>query len=182
MKYIIGSNVEEIVARSSGKPFKKFNVKDEHGVIFNDVVAFPFFSNYGLIVANATVEGVVREEEYNGRKSVKMVDGTLGPKPASMGGFGVKNMEVKAQGIAKAQERKEDGIMISSTARMATEAAIATMEGGTTPLSAEEFKVSWLGWRKWFVENWENVNGPLKISGTDINYPTDDIKPEDIPF
>lgn len=168
--------MQELTAKSSGKPFKKFNVRDEKGIVTNDVVAFPFFTQYQSIAASATVEAVLKESEFNGRKSFSLVDGNLGPKPSSFNG-GAKNMEVKANNIAKAQDRKEDGIMISSTARMATE-AVGAIYASLTP---EDYKKHWLEWRKWFMENWESVGGPAKVSGTDIDYPRD-INPADIPF
>jgi len=179
MKITIGVQVD-VMTSKAGKEYKKFNVRKEDGTIVNGVVAFPFYSLYASIVSGAVLEGIIKEEEYNGGKSYKLADGNLGPKPASFGG-GAKNMELKAKNIEKAQDRKEDGIMISSTARMATEMVLALKGTVDGPENVAEFKEAWLEWRKWFVQNWENTNGVPKVAGTDITYPTSPA-PEDIPF
>ncbi len=181
MKITIGSQVQDLVSKA-GKEFKKFNVKKEDGSVINDVVAFSFYSKFPEVVANAVLEGVLKEgAEFQGKKSFSLVDGNLGPKPSSFAG-GAKNMEAKAKNIEKAQERKEDGIMISSTARMATETTIALKWEGMTK---EEFKVEWQKHREWFVNNWENINAAgLTSAGTKVPdfSEVDDINPDEIPF
>ncbi len=181
MKITIGQNVESKTS-AAGKEYKKFGCKREDGQIFQNVVAFPFYTQFTNIVSGAVLEGIIKEEDYNGQKSYKLQDGNLGPKPNSFGG-GAANMAKKAETIAKAQDRKEEGVMVSSTARMATEAALAFKTDTTSP---EQFKVSWQIWREWFVKNWDNTNAVgVTSAGTkvpDFSEVSNDINPEDIPF
>lgn len=198
MKIQIGSHVQELTSQA-GKQYKKFNIKDEKGVVINDVVAFPFFSHYSEIVSGAVVEAVVKEKDYNGRTSYSLVDGNLGPKPAS---FGAKAQEVKIEAIKKAQdrtnesvksaqERRESAIAISSTARDATLIVTTFYKD----LNYEEIKDKWLQWRRWLLNNFDNTTGKdLTSIGDPV--PTferpvdefsefakvDDINPNDIPF
>ncbi len=154
MKLIIGSQVQELVGKTSGKPFKKFSVKDEMGVVTEGVVAFPTFSQFNMIVAGGTVEALLKEgAEFQGRKSFSLADGNLGPRPNSFGG--IKTMEIKAKQIEKAQDNKAEGIMISSTARMATDTVIALLVQIPERTGPEEFKKMWIEWRKWFMDNWD---------------------------
>lgn len=175
MKFTIGQ-LQTIVSKS-GKEFKKFNVKDEQGNITNDVVAFGYFSKYPELATGVTVEAILKKgEPYNGKDSYSLVD-VITSRPSFFGG--PKASEAKAQNIAKAQERKEEGVMISSTARMATEIALAFKLDGDTP---EDFKTSWQKWREWAVKNWENTNAKdLTSIGKPVPF-NDDINPEDIPF
>lgn len=198
MKIQIGSQVQELTSQAGNK-YKKFNIKDEKGVVTNDVVAFPYYSHYAEIVSGAVVEAVVKEKDYNGRISYSLVDGNLGPKPAS---FGAKAQEVKAKTIEKAQERKdesiksaqerkESAIAISSTARDATLIVTTFYKD----LNYEEIKDKWLQWRRWLLNNFENTTGKdLSSMGDPVptfERPVDEldeftkvegINPEDIPF
>lgn len=172
-KIQIGTQVQEITSKA-GKPYKKFNVKDEKGVVTNDVVAFPFYSQYGAIVGGALIEGIITEKEYNGSKSYSINDGNLGSKPS---GFGAQAMKAKAEGIERAQVRKESGIEISATARDATLIVTSFYQD----LSPEEIKQKWLFWRKWLLANWNNPEGTdLTSSGDPV--PDFTINPESIPF
>ncbi len=158
-KYLIGKDVKDLMGKSSGKPFKKFNVKDEKGVVTSDVIAFGNFSQYAAIQPGATVEAVLSEGEYNGKKDYKLVDGNLGAKPSGFGGGMAKTMEMKSAGIQKAQERKEDGIMISSTARDATQILTAFYPevGEIADPVARETRIMnlWRKFRRLLIENWE---------------------------
>lgn len=149
MKFIIGSQVQELTS-AQGNKYKKFNVKKEDGVVLNNVVAFARFSQYNGIVGGATIEAILKEKEYNGQTSY-----TIDDEMKSQGYGGAKASEAKAKNVEKAQERKEEGIMISSTARMATDTVIAIM--GHDLLESQDFKDSWREWRKWYVEQWDNV-------------------------
>ena len=180
MKYIIGSEVQEPESKKTGKRFKKFSVKDEKGVVTREVAAFSFFSGYNDIKPGATVEAVLKEGEFNGQKSYSLVDGNLGPKPS---GFAKEAVADKAKNIEKAQDRKEEGIMISSTMRMAVDLSVAQIEAkGLTP-SIEEMKKQILLWRKWLMNNWDPQEKEELTSHGD---PVPDFKVEidasEIPF
>lgn len=84
--------------------------------------------------------------------------------------------EKKAQSIGLAQDRKEEGIMISSSIRMAVDIMISRMPGDN--MSVEQIKEEILKWRYWFVSNWSNTS-PIKVTGTDMDYPVNDTN---IPF
>jgi hypothetical protein len=195
-KYTIGSTVNDAIS-SKGNKYKKFNVRDEAGTIFNDACSFESMSQYSKIVPGAVIEGYLKEKDWQGKKSYTLEDGNLGPKPMGFGG-GAKAMEAKAKGIEQAQERKdvsikgaqdrkESAIEISATARDAT--LIVTHFYPT--LTTEEIKVKWLHWRRWLLTNWDNTTGvDLTSHGDpvpDFEQPKriiedNDIKPEDIPF
>lgn len=163
-KYQIGKEVKDIVSKA-GKPFKKFNVKDEKGVITNDVVAFPFFSLYSSIISGGTVEAVLSDSDYNGQKSYKLIDGNLGAKPQGFGGGMAKTMEKKAEYIEKAQGRKADSIQEAATARDATLILTSYFRNGVELptefddllLQRHEVKVMnmWRRIRSWLMKNWE---------------------------
>ena len=73
-------------------------------------------------------------------------------------------MEKKAMNIERSQDRKEDGIKISATARDATLIMVALM-------TKEDFdyQEKWLEVREWLWNNWEYTESPLD-------------NPENIPF
>lgn len=181
MKITIGSQVSDLQSKA-GKPYKKFNAKDESGKIFQDVVAFPFFGQYASIVPNAVIEGEIKDEGvFNGKPSYKLSGGNLGAKSASFGG-GAKAMETKAANIKVAQERKEGAIEISATARDAT-LIVTTFYKDLKP---EEIKKQWIYWRRWLLNNWDNTtNANLTSHGDPVptfERPSEDIDPESIPF
>ena len=45
----------------------------------------------------------------------------------------------------------------------------------------KDWKKEILSVRHWLVENWENTV-PLKVAGTDVDYPQNDINADSIPF
>jgi hypothetical protein len=133
------------------------------------------------------VEGLIKEEEYNGRKSCKLIDGNLGAKPAGMGGGAKAAVEAKAKSIEKSQERKEEGIMMSSSIRMATDVMVAYLAKET--IKGPELKSAILSWRKWFIDNWDNISGAEIKSQYEQTYGqkypeagVDEINPDEIPF
>lgn len=67
-------------------------------------------------------------------------------------GGGIKAVERKEAGIEKAQVNKAEGIMTSSTIRMAVDCAIA--EFNNIPETGELESLI-LKWRAWFVDKWE---------------------------
>lgn len=171
MKYTIGSEVNELTSKAGNK-YKKFKVRGEDKVVTTEVVAYTSFSKYADIVAGAEIEGVLTNKDYNGKTSY-----TLGDDRPTGGGGAAKAMEAKTKSIEKAQDRKEEGIMISSTASGATAILIALLAKEGTP----DWRAKWLEIRYWLVKNWENIE-PLKVANTDVPYPTPDIDVDSIPF
>ena len=185
MKFKIENEVK-VLKSSKGNEYKKFNVRDEKGVVTEDVVAFAFFTGYNAISVGAVVEAVLQDKEFNGRKSYSLVDGNLGAKPwANKSGEKTQAIaqaqEKKSEMITKAQDSKEESIKISSTARDAT--LIVTSQ--YKDLTEQDIKVKWLMWRKWLLNNWE-PNNQLTSHGDPV--PTfeqpekDIINADDIPF
>lgn len=172
MKYTIGSDVADITS-AKGTKYKKFNIRGEDKVVTESVVAFSSFSKFAEVVAGAVIEGKLSSKEYQGRTSY-----TLEDEFQSKGGGGVAvSMERKQKAIAQSQDRKEEGIMISSTIRDAVLIVTARM----AKEDIKDWKKEILSVRHWLVENWENTV-PLKVAGTDVDYPQNDINADSIPF
>ena len=170
MKYQITSPVQSLTS-AKGNNYKKFSVKDEKGVVTQDICAFTSYGAFGGLTEGATVEGLISEKEYNGRKSYSLVDGNLGAKPQGFGGgFGAGAMKAKTESITKAMDRKEDSIMISSTARD------ATLILSTFFKETQDYQTKWLQIRAWLVTQWENTTAKgINSSGTPV--PFDDFSP-----
>ncbi len=172
MKYTIGNEVKELTSKAGNK-FKKFNIRGEDKVVTTEVVAFTSFSKYADIVASAEIEGLLTSKDYNGKTSFTLGD----DRPTGGGGGAAKAVEAKSKSIEKAQDRKEEGIMISSTASGATAILVALLSKEGTP----DWRAKWIEIRHWLVKNWENTEA-LKVANTDIPYPTPDIDVDSIPF
>jgi len=67
-----------------------------------------------------------------------------------------KLMEVKAANVDKSQDKKELGIMVSSTMDHATTIALASLAGQPFPTDAE-FKAEFEKWRLWFLAEWKRT-------------------------
>lgn len=194
-KYLIGQAVQ-VKTSSKGNTYKVFNLKAPDGKITNNVAAFTSFPDYEKIVANAFIDGELKEKDYNGSKSYTL-EGQQQPKQGFGGGGAAKAVEIKTRAIEKAQdnkfksiekaqENKEYGVMISSTARMATDTTLSQF--ANEEFDAEQFKMRWLEWRKWFIRNWENDGDAPGITsaGEHVAFSkeaeVEDIRVEDIPF
>lgn len=171
MKYIIGNDVADITS-AKGTKYKRFNVKGEDKVVTESVVAFGTFSKFADIVSGAEIDGKLVSKEYQGRTSYSLED----DRPARGGGIAV-SMERKEKSIANSQERKEEGIMVSSTMRDAVLIVTARM----AKEDIKDWKKEVLSVRHWLIENWENTV-PMKIAGTDVDYPKEDLNADSIPF
>lgn len=143
MKYKIGNEVKVLTAKTSGKDYKRFAVKDEKGVVTEDVVAFSTFQDYSRIAAGAEVEGILTEKDYQGRKSYTL-------NSLSKGGVGVaKAMEAKKEMIESAQDRKNTSIQNAQERNEVMWAKKSAMELLTfhpsyKGLSDEDIRASWM--------------------------------------
>lgn len=174
MKYTIGNKVETVTA-STGTVYKSFDVKDEQGNITKYVKAFSFYAQYNDIGSGAVVEGELENRPYKGKPSYSLVNAKGVAKPKAQ----PTPMSDISSNVAKAQDRKDESIMISSTARDATAILIALLAKEGTP----DWRAKWLDIRYWLVKNWENTH-QLKIAGTDLDYPQEDVDfdTRDLPF
>ena len=161
----IGKEVKSLTTKT-GKPFKKFNVKDEKGVVTTDVTAWSDFKQFDAIVAGASLSNVfLKEGEYNGNKNYTLKDDIFGNKPEGIRKYGKPNMEAvmqkKDESISKSQDRKEDGIKISSTARDATLIITTFFKAEIDALNApesskfNEIMKKWRMARTLLLDNWE---------------------------
>lgn len=185
-KFIVGNNVQDKVSKA-GKPYKVFAVKDEGGVVTQDVVAFTFFSKYSEIAPGGQIEGILGESDYQGKKSYSMKDGNLGPRPAGIP-YVNRNAAVgaamaqKEASIGKFQDNKEHSILVSGTARDATIILNALMQQGRIKLEGDEYKAQWIKIRYWLVAQWNNIEQP-KVGAVD--YPQagiDDFGADEVAF
>ncbi len=147
---------------------------------------------WGNIQDGYVLSGEVKETEKNGYKNFTLYPertNTLAPRA---GGAGItKNMEKKSKDIAQAQERKADNIQTSSTFRDATILTQLWIEHNSTidspQASMEAITLKWLEFRKWLVKHWDIVPAsmyipPSKPQGSAVEYPVEEINPDDIPF
>ena len=169
MLYTIGQ-VAEMQSKSSGKMYKRVNVKDPSGVVTNGVAVFSSTPFYSQVVTNAQVEGILKEKDYNGSKSYTL---EAPYQPRSGGGaMPAKMMEKKQEFIKEAQDDKQQAIKISSTFTAAWNTAIASFggKGFTQDEFAKDFKM----WRRYFVNNYEVEENPALTShGTEVPWPED---------
>lgn len=189
-KYKVGNEVKELTS-AKGNVFKKFNIRDDKGVVTEGVVSFSSDSLYASLVSGAEVEGILVVSDYNGKKSYTL-KGEL-KKPNFMQGGGAKMVAEKAQNINKAMDRKEEsissfqhnkeeGIILSASARDATLMVTAFVKDS---FDDEEIKEKWLMWRKWLLRNYKQVDG-LNSHGEHVPFSKvsvqEDIDVDSIPF
>lgn len=144
MKYrIIASEVKET---STGKTYKRATVQDTNGAS-HEVSVWSDFPDYAKVEAHNEVEGTIRE---NGKYKNLVGDR---PKTTKKGFDATVAVAMKQEGIKRSQDRKEDSIKISGTARDATLITVALMQSGT--VSAAMWKDKWLEVRDWLLENYD---------------------------
>jgi len=139
----------EVKTTSTGKSYKKASITGEDGAQYQ-VSVWDDFPSFAAVQAGGMVEGVIRQ---NG-KYTNLVAGNLGVRPASIPNKFGKVMEIKQEGIRKAQENKEEGIRISSTMRDAVLVALAEL-GGNRDHTEYEDRIRY--WRSWLYAEWDNV-------------------------
>ena len=139
---------------TKGTNYKKVSLIAE-GREYPEVAVFSFFPKYNEVVAGATVEGVIQAKEYNGKQSYSLVSGNLGNNPYPRQSSSIASaVKEKAQNIEKAQERKSDAIMTSSTMRDAVQIAIAETTNPLYPVANIDNRIKF--WRKWLCERWND--------------------------
>jgi len=132
----------EIKQTQKGSDYK--SCETDTGIRFN---VFGFHSLYSFIEEGLELKP---DQLYQEGKFWNLKDPN---KEVSAGkGTFAKAQTYKTESITKAMDRKEHGIMLSSTARMATEMVVALNDG----LSESEAKEKWQEWRSWFIQEWTN--------------------------
>lgn len=174
-KYTLSTKIfEKKVIPSLNKEVINTSVKDESGVVTDKVSIWADFPNFANLIAGSEVEGnlVTNAKGYTSLYAPKT------SKTGQGGVMGAQMIQLKAQNIEHAQDRKEHSIMVSSTASMATQILVALYQRGD--LKNEEWNQKWIETRYWLVKHWGNIEQP-KVGGTDIDYPQD-ITSSSIPF
>lgn len=152
MKYTV-STLEKKTA-TSGKQYIKATVKDEQGVAHN-VTIFSTFPNFETITFDAVLDAEMQIENDPKYGESKKLWPLKENKPAGMGGGMAKSMEKKAQNIEKAQDRKEEGIRVSSTFRDASLITASMVHAGLLRTEMD-IKEEWRKWREWFWNNYDH--------------------------
>ena len=171
MLYTIGQ-VTEQQSKSSGKMYKRVNVKDPSGVVTSGVAVFSSTPFYSQVVTNAQVEGVLKEKDYNGSKSYTL---EAPYQPRSGGGnkaMGTEMIKQKSEAVRAAQDSKVESIKVSSTFTAAWNTAIASFGG--KEFTQDEFQKEFKAWRRYFVNNYDVEENPALTShGTEVPWPED---------
>lgn len=131
------------------------------------------FPNFDSLTANAQIEANQWQNPKDGTFTLYPTKNTANRSFTPNRGGIAQAQQRKETSITISQERKEEGIMISSTIRMAVDITVAE---GFENLSEQATKERIMRWRYWLVEKW-NQTTPIKVTGTDEFYPenTDEI-------
>ena len=139
---------------SKGTKYKKASVTPENGTRTDDVAVFDSYSQYGDIAPGRVVEGVLKEKEYQGKKSYTLEDGNLGPKPDSLGGYKQKmineTMEKKNSSIREFQGNKEESIRLAGCQR---DAVLLVTTFLPRESDTDYIKTKIIEWRDWLLSD-----------------------------
>jgi hypothetical protein len=151
MKYIVKTLEKKTAA--SGKSYIKATVQDGMGDSHN-VTIFSTFPDFETITFESVLEADMQVENDPKYGESKKLWPPKSNKPSGGGMMG-KVMEQKAQAIGKAQDRKEEGIRVSSTFRDASMIVSAQIHGGMLRTEMD-IKDEWKKWRKWLWSHYEH--------------------------
>ncbi len=148
---------------STGKDKINATITKADGTKMENVTIWGDFPNWAVLKPGETIQAKLVPKDYNGRTYYSLAHEqsttgqTGGNKGTFGGGMGAKLMEKKSEGIAKAQEHKDLGIMTSSTLRMAVDLTVASMRNDTILQNATEADIKGMikTWREWLIANWE---------------------------
>ncbi len=178
MKYIIQDISRKTT--STGKDYAVLELKDEQGVHHDKVSVWSDFTGFDALNVDSSVEGEIKTNDkgyknlYASRPAYKATGGYGGGNRSEQM---AKTMEVKSEHIKSAQDNKERGIMISSTARDATLILVELMkkDGGVR----ENWQTEWRNIRYWLYAKFEETSQP-KVG--ELNYPDDKFAGQLPPF
>lgn len=139
---------EERTAKSGSK-YHIATLVNEQGNEYENTTIFS--SVPGDKTEGAMIEGTLAPNDYNGKKGWKL-EAEKKPVTRSTAGIAIAQ-ERKAGLIKEAQENKEYGIKVSSTARDATLILVAMMQ--KSPMESSQIKSTWLHIRSWLWANWD---------------------------
>lgn len=139
---------------STGKEMAKLNLVSEEGELIQGVTIWSDFPNFKDFKLNDYIEG-----DY---KDTGQWKNLYPPKPAPKAGGGFKSAQVeklmdkKDESISKHTDRKEEGIMVSSTMRDSMQLALAEIAGTPFPTD-EEVEAIFVKWRAWYLQKWSET-------------------------
>ncbi len=158
---------------AKGTEYYRVTVTDAENKTTNDVAVFSSFTDYANIQAGRDVTGRLTSKEYNGKQSYTLENEL--PQPGAFKrppGAITQAMDKKNQMIQTAQSNKEQGIMTSSTIRMAVDIALAELPQGSVNgnvhqvfFDAGVFKGRVKFWRDWLIAEWDNVTSAPPFNG-----------------
>lgn len=153
MKYTV-KTLEKKTA-GSGKPYIKATVVDGMDEEHN-VTIFSTFPNFETITFDSVLEADMQTENDPKYGVSKKLWPPKENKPAGMGGGMMgKVMAQKSEAIGKAQDRKEEGIRVSSTFRDASLITSSMVHGGLLRTEMD-IKEEWRKWREWLWNNYDH--------------------------
>lgn len=165
----------EFKTTGTGKKYATCNMQDTTGEIYDRVSIWEDNPNFPNLVEGGEVTGEVKTNE-NGYKSLYTARASTSSSPrGNMSGM----MKEKQEGIAVAQERKSDSILISATARDASMILVELMKKDDAIRA--NWEQEWLNIRHWLVKNFGNTE-IKKVGNTGVDYPTDTAGVNSIPF
>lgn len=140
-------DIVDVKTTSAGKEYKSVTLKAGTET-YEKVSIWSDNPDYDAVVEGGKISG----EVFKNEKGYWNFKGATAPKTAYKGGAaGInKAMEVKAQNIEKAQDRKDDSIAISGAMRDATLISLAALRDRPFPTD-EEYKAEWTRWVKWLL-------------------------------
>lgn len=121
---------------SSGTKYAKANVTDETGKTTENVAIFSSFPGFTELAAGHTVEGIIKEKDWQGKKSYSLEKEIVVRPPGARPNMD-RIMEKKAGLISEAQGRKEQSIREAQdrTAWMWAKNNATELLAGTIPSS-----------------------------------------------
>jgi hypothetical protein len=94
---------------SSGTAYIKATVTDEAGITTENVAVFSSFPGFNELAPGHSVEGILKEKDYQGKKSYSL-DKEIVVRPPGARPNMDRIMDKKANLISEAQQRKEQSI------------------------------------------------------------------------
>lgn len=143
----------ELKPTSTGKQRFLATLKDEQGVVTDNVTLWGDFPDFATLAPGREVNGKISEKQngqyLNRTLYPETTYKTFTAKPSGI----AKAQETKRNDIAVAQDNKAESIKISSTFRDATLITISMF--GDREADEVWFKQEWANWRQWLWQNYD---------------------------
>lgn len=149
MKYKLGTPNKRFIEKLS-KSVIEVDLTDEQGIVHPKVQLWQGFPEFETLTFDSVVEGdlVTKQKGEFTNTTLYAKKTYTGWKPKTSGA--VEAAQVTKESVKESIDRKEAGIILSSTFRDATLIALAMYDKDF--MNPEEFKKSWLEWRTWLID------------------------------